>query len=415
MKENPPPLADSGTWTYHQEMQEIFSRPVREREESEMDLAERLEERLRRASATSPTTEEMNAEIDRRARVDPPRVGSRPAWAAAPRFNACWAGMESAARVRRGTQAGTALRFLLRDWLSRAQVVTIEKEQAEVLPMPEKTATPLEPSVEEACRVVEQHSGDDCSVRDMFEVQAWTAHLFDSLPLPFEPLFLDLGGVETDLTYPNGAAGLIQGCFLSRGDSGLLGGEDDIRGMVFLRNPAGSQTTAWPGVSLGEIEHGGNGDAFAHLDNAGNWSQCHAALSCLGYQTAAAVLLWLESVNVEIVETPMKPKRRKRQIEKGRQIALTVSIKQSKRRSDSAAGGHRDYSHRFEVRGHYKHHFEEKPNGDLNKVFERYANKHPDKVLNIQGQRCVRFWTPPYVKGPGDKPLVPKVRVVEAV
>lgn len=63
----------------------------------------------------------------------------------------------------------------------------------------------------------------------------------------------------------------------------------------------------------------------------------------------------------------------------------------------------RDWSHRWEVRGHFKH-FRKGP------VFER----HPERRITTHiGDEFVRIWCPPHVKGPQDKPLVPKLRTVQ--
>ena len=58
------------------------------------------------------------------------------------------------------------------------------------------------------------------------------------------------------------------------------------------------------------------------------------------------------------------------------------------------------------MRGHYKHF------GPDTRLFKATRRDRPHKVLEhpTRGQ-IVRIWCPDFVKGPDDKPLVPKVRV----
>jgi hypothetical protein len=107
-------------------------------------------------------------------------------------------------------------------------------------------------------------------------------------------------------------------------------------------------------------------------------------------------------VNVDLVEAPLSPRQRKREAKKGRRIALTVQVRQPKTRP-VGRNGTANYSHRFEVRGHYMHF----PGGT------KLADADPAKLSFVPGRGFVRkVWCPPHVKGPQDKPLVPKVRVV---
>lgn len=49
--------------------------------------------------------------------------------------------------------------------------------------------------------------------------------------------------------------------------------------------------------------------------------------------------------------------------------------------------------------------------GTPSKTFGRCLTKDPSRVITVDGKPCFRFWVPPFVKGPADKPFVPKVRV----
>lgn len=126
------------------------------------------------------------------------------------------------------------------------------------------------------------------------------------------------------------------------------------------------------------------------------------------------VLTWLQSYNVELVDAPLSPRQRERELKKGRQIALTVQVRQSKAYTSAQARGEgrRPLSHRTDWRGHYAREFEVKPDGSPNKNFPRYMRKRPDDVITVDGRACFQKWIPPHVRGPRDAVYVPKVRVV---
>jgi hypothetical protein len=120
---------------------------------------------------------------------------------------------------------------------------------------------------------------------------------------------------------------------------------------------------------------------------------------------AATALYFLESANVELVDTPVSRQERRAAERKGGRVTLTVHVRTPKRRLRSDPSGHHiDYSHRFEVRGHYKHF----------PVGTKLADSAPTKLVThpTLGQ-CRRIWCPPFVKGPEDKPLIPKVRIIQ--
>lgn len=130
-------------------------------------------------------------------------------------------------------------------------------------------------------------------------------------------------------------------------------------------------------------------------------------------ELVAQALFFVNSFNVELVQGEASRQERRAAERKDGQIALTVQVRQTKRyTSTSQTNGAANYSHRFETRGHYKHYFEAKPDGTPSKVFERCHTKDPSRVVTVNGKPCFRFWVPPFVKGPADKPFVPKVRTV---
>jgi hypothetical protein len=122
-----------------------------------------------------------------------------------------------------------------------------------------------------------------------------------------------------------------------------------------------------------------------------------ASLVCAG------ALVFLESANVDLVDAVPLPKGH-------RAFGIPhheVVIRQQKRRliyPEDHAPDSPDWSHRWEVRGHFKH-FRTGP------TFE----KNPDRrIAGVDGDQFVRIWCPPHVKGPEDKPLIPKLRRVAA-
>lgn len=115
------------------------------------------------------------------------------------------------------------------------------------------------------------------------------------------------------------------------------------------------------------------------------------------------VLFLLETPNVELVEGGDRPARR-RAAREDRRIAAIVQIHSNGKRyvSRGGDGEHMDYSHRFEVRGHYKHF----------PIGTRTADNRPDLLRDCpRCGKCRRIWCPPFIKGSPDLPFVPKVRV----
>ncbi len=322
----------------------------------------------------------------------------RPAWAASPNFSECWSASESLSDADMtttfsGSTVTKSSRRAVLECLQVAKVISLPKDQVEALPG------------------LWGRAGEVDSISTIA-----AADEANDLSMPFPALFLDLGNAQL-----TGATdGFIAGCFIGEMPNGqkvmvpffrVRWSESGRVGGVLM--PATSLETRGKGDGFGlkwldaEVEQ----EVKAPGKEATKWRAEQMAVESMN--TAGAVLRFLESVNVEIVESAMKPQAKAKAIKKGRKVALTVRVKQSSRRVSGESAGHADYSHRFEVRGHYKHFFPEKPNGEPNITFARYAAKHPEKVLAIQGRPCVRFWTPPFVKGPVDKPLVPKIRVVQ--
>lgn len=118
------------------------------------------------------------------------------------------------------------------------------------------------------------------------------------------------------------------------------------------------------------------------------------------------ILYFLDTPNIELVDAPLTRQIRRQAERSGAIIAKTIFVKHSQRRSaptDHDDAEHLDYSHRFEVRGHWKYY----PEGT------RTADARPDLLRYVPGRgMCRKIWCPPFVKGPEDKPLVVKTRRV---
>jgi hypothetical protein len=132
-----------------------------------------------------------------------------------------------------------------------------------------------------------------------------------------------------------------------------------------------------------------------------------------GEMVAAALItlktLWLLSMsNVEVVPAPLERQQRRQAQRQGIEIALAVHVHTSSKRyvgkASNGNGRQIEYSHRFRVRGHVKHY----PPGT------RMADARPDEVKPCpRCGRCRGVWTPPFIKGPDDKPLILKSLVVD--
>lgn len=119
------------------------------------------------------------------------------------------------------------------------------------------------------------------------------------------------------------------------------------------------------------------------------------------------VIRFLQSSNVDLGDTPISRQVRRNARRKGYQISSRVYVRSPRRPTQTIGPGeHIDFSHRFEVRGHYKHF------GVDTRLFKATKRDQPHKIINhpTRGE-VVRVWCPNFVKGPEDKPLVPKTRV----
>lgn len=115
---------------------------------------------------------------------------------------------------------------------------------------------------------------------------------------------------------------------------------------------------------------------------------------------ACGALTMLSSANVTLVESQPRPRNTRAAHLTHYDIAVRVG---AKTRYVGGQGPHStpDWSHRWEVAGHFKH-------------FRQGAifDSNPDRRIRQGSEEYVRIWCPPHVKGPENKPLVPKVRRV---
>ena len=167
-----------------------------------------------------------------------------------------------------------------------------------------------------------------------------------------------------------------------------------------------------------------------------------AALTYVATERALSCIQMLASANVEIVSarTTMEKRDVKRADKRGWPIADTVFVRVPRRRvrrhpdaEDSNDRSTRVFTHRFEVVGHHKH-FQHGAavvcrvcmgRDDDQPKCERCKGTGLDPAKITPCARrdeatgeltcpngCRKVWNPPAIKGPEDKPLVPKARRV---
>jgi hypothetical protein len=140
------------------------------------------------------------------------------------------------------------------------------------------------------------------------------------------------------------------------------------------------------------------------IDHPEPWAELWLRAPALA---AISALRLLDAVNVDLIEKPMARAERRRADREGAKPALMVDVRTNSMSSSDPTGtvGTVDWSHRWTVRGHWRHH------GEGTAI----ARRHPSRLVDVPGRgRCVKVWCPPYVKGPADKPLVLKTRVKAA-
>jgi hypothetical protein len=118
-----------------------------------------------------------------------------------------------------------------------------------------------------------------------------------------------------------------------------------------------------------------------------------------------SAFLMLECVNVDVVEKPAIPSWHQAH---GVPHHEVIIHQRSHRSMPSGSKRDIDWSHRWEVRGHFKH------MGPDTREYKAAERNRPEKIIDVSGRGlCVRKWCPPFIKGPEDKPFVPKLRKVQ--
>jgi hypothetical protein len=132
-------------------------------------------------------------------------------------------------------------------------------------------------------------------------------------------------------------------------------------------------------------------------------AQAAVVLSCASRVMAALSITGSDAVVIDEADLPARDRRRAEK--RGWPIADKVFVRPTRKGGErNVTGEEAHYSHRFWVRGHTKHF----PLGT------RTADARPDlvkpctRVGDASCGFCRRVWTPPFVKGPEDTPLVLK-------
>lgn len=294
----------------------------------------------------------------------------RPNWEYGGTFNAAWEGTDLLHQFAVGADEElerVSARVL--EALSKAHVANIDRAQYEALPL---NADPA----------------------DLLEYRP-DPHL------PFDPIYVSVGSVEL---------------------AGFLAGADELETNCVLVIPFAAMppNRAIP-TALVDASDGRFRSVGGWLENLFGAVADHAVERGIiepltdrertaidGYYIARSlrVLQFMESANVELDDTPVSRQVRRYAARKNVPIASTVTVRSPRHRTRADVTEHVEFSHRFEVRGHYKHY------GPDTRLFRATERDRPHKVLEHPTRgRVVRIWCPDFVKGPEDKPLVPKVRV----
>lgn len=111
----------------------------------------------------------------------------------------------------------------------------------------------------------------------------------------------------------------------------------------------------------------------------------------------------MDAVNVVLDDTPAPRALRRQAQRQDGQVPLYVQVRRTREARSSMSGRRAEWRQRRMVRGHWKHF----------KEHTRLAQANPHRIVgDARHGRCVKVWCPPHIKGPEDKPLVHKTRMV---
>jgi hypothetical protein len=317
--------------------------------------------------------------------------------------------------ARRYLERSSVTRALVtRDRLLSSHVLIVDSAQANVIPdwdrhNPDEARTyleyiqlPFDPLFIDFGSDGLRFSLGETAVIDfqIYGAQVWTEH--DELYMEIFGNFVWKGdrdpirvGAEKNGVLTPGQQYTCFGTPPTTGEKKLEGG------YVYYGNFAEHFSPPWPGYGAWWRDDSSVGTSIGTL-----------ATTCFGMMAyrVLAVLFWLESANILVEELAITPQREKKLAKMERRgksrpaIPHVVRVKPPKtRRKSTPTGDTRNYAYRFEVAGHYMHFPQDTQMG-------RAAG---DKLVYDEAHGWHRrIWCPPHVKGPENKPLVVKTRMV---
>lgn len=301
---------------------------------------------------------------------------------------------------------------------------------------------------------------DSAQVAVLPKLSKIEAHEFArETPLAFDPLFIDftgdgnLPGFESNIAFDGEQVKLLGAVINSDPDPNVL----FITPVFYYGNP----TAPVMAIALGTYAINRSGipayqfsyvlgskvrfeqpamTLIAHTDILENEPEIAAEYKRLIDMAAERIigaLYLLEAANVQMVPRELPRRDKKRQEKRGWKIPLVVRVDRPSRRtydhSNNGNGTPRDYSHQFEVIGHYNHVkrgpmaactvCEGRKTQDLVCPHCNDTGLDPDKVkpctrIDVTtGEKtcpdgCRKIWISPYWKGDPDKPMVVKTRKI---
>ena len=279
-------------------------------------------------------------------------------------------------------------------------------------------------------------------------------------PLAFDPLFIDftgdgfLPGIDSDISFEGEEVKILGALVNSEPDEGVL----FITPIFYYGNPAAPIMA----IALGTYainRSGVRNYQFAYvLGSTERFTQPAMTLIAsspplnkephvyveyeriigIAAERVIGALYLLEAANVQMVPRELPRRDKKRQEKRGWRIPLVVRVDRPSRRVYSGTNGNgdgtpRDFSHQFEVIGHYNHvkrgHSAActvcngKRTQDLVCPRCHDTGLDPDKIkpctrIDVTtGEKtcpdgCRKIWIPAYWKGPENKPMVVKTRKI---
>lgn len=289
-----------------------------------------------------------------------PRPMRRPIWAGARAFSLCLDGMDQVFQREHDPRDLRYMQLIYRT-LVESHVVVFSWEQAKVIP---------------------RHEDD--GIRDFMR----------DARLPFSPMFIGLRDWPASEEIP------VIGAVVDEVDGGLAISP-------FVEAPH-KRYAVLTGTALATPEQEGIRPAVRYSDDV----SVEGVMDLAGgaARSICDYLYFLEAANIEIVPLTLIKREQKRAEKRGWPIPLTVQVRRRRGVSPAAPSGeHPDWTHQWEVMGHYKHVTKGPHVQDLSKL--KPCSRRDQFGLTCPNG-CRREWVPPHIKGPEHKPFVPKMREV---